>query len=554
MARKLVKIVRDAYRGTCERNYEGFPTFTRSIEEQALQILTTGVFENTFYVDANTLSQEALAVIGRMAAKDPELLAKMIVFARNEGLLRTLPITALAVLSYTDSTLFARAFPIVIRTPNDLKDFVILVRRGGMRAGLGRAVKRAVNTWLNGLTEYHAIKYGSRSGDVSLRDVLRITHPKPKDGRTDALFHYLVHGLTPENDARVREELPQVGAMERLKGATDPAERRRLIAEGRLPYETVIGATTPDTALWAELMRQMPYMALLRHLNTLARAGVLADPEAVEYVVERLTNREAVASSMVLPFRFYIAHQSLDAEAPRAIREALEEALELSFANMPHLPGVTCIAPDVSGSMSGGFVSGKGQARFIDIAAIFAAACLKQSNEAIVLPFEDRVIDVRLSARDTLMTTADRLAKIGGGGTAVGAPISHLLAKRIRVDTFVGITDNEDWCYGWDGTTLAQFQRAPVERGDEYGFLNAWRKYKAKVNPNAKAFLVTLAPYRDSVAPQNEPDVWFIYGWSDAVLPFIARTLQGAGTQMDAVRAISLTASTASIDADEAGS
>jgi 60 kDa SS-A/Ro ribonucleoprotein len=275
-------------------------------------------------------------------------------------------------------------------------------------------------------------------------------------------------------------------------------------------------------------------MALLRHLNTLARAGVLADGEAVEYVVERLTNREAVAKSMVLPFRFFLAHQTLEASVPRAIREALEEALELSFANMPQLPGATCIAPDVSGSMSCGFVSGRGQARFIDIAAIFAAACLKRSPDAIVLPFEHRVIDVRLTARDSLMTTADRLAKIGGGGTAVGAPVSRLLGKRIRVDTFVGITDNEDWCYGWDSQTYT--------RSDEYGFLNAWRKYKAKVNPNAKAFLVSLAPYRHSVAPQNEPDVWFIYGWSDAVLPFIARTLQGAGTQMDAVRAISLAA------------
>lgn len=320
--------------------------------------------------------------------------------------------------------------------------------------------------------------------------------------------------------------------MERLKSTEDAVERRRLIGEGRLPYETVVGATTPDKALWQELMQQMPFMALLRHLNTLDRVGVLADSKAVDYVVERLTNRAAVAKSMVLPYRFFIAYHTLAEGVPRRIREAVEEALELSFANMPPLPGMTCIAPDVSGSMSCGSISDRGKARYIDIAAIFAAACLKQSVDAIVLPFEHRVVDVRLSARDTLMTTADHLAKVGGGGTAVGAPVSELIRKRTRVDTLIGITDGEDWCYGCDGRSSVQ--------SEEGGFLNAWRTYRTKVNKDAKAFLLTLAPYRHAVAPPEEPGVWFIYGWSDAVLPFITRTLQGGQSQMDAVHAVSL--------------
>lgn len=197
MARKLTKMLKDAYRGTRERNYEGFPSFSRSVEEQTLQVLTTGVCENSFYADAKTLTAEALGMIGQMAARDPELLAKMIVYARNEGLLRAVPIHALTVLSKVDSRLFAAIFPRVIRTPNDLKDFVTLVRKGDLRTGLGRSVKRAINAWLNGLTEYHAIKYGSRGGDITLRDVLRLTHPRPKDPRSDVLFQYLIHGLTP---------------------------------------------------------------------------------------------------------------------------------------------------------------------------------------------------------------------------------------------------------------------------------------------------------------------------------------------------------------------
>ena len=54
MARKMAKLMRNAYGRATERNYEGFPTFTLPLEEQALQVLTTGVWEHTglppFYV------------------------------------------------------------------------------------------------------------------------------------------------------------------------------------------------------------------------------------------------------------------------------------------------------------------------------------------------------------------------------------------------------------------------------------------------------------------------------------------------------------------------
>lgn len=539
MARKMLKLFGDAYLTAPHKNYHGFPSFERTPEERALQVLTTGVFENTFYAQTPKLVKEALEAFGQMATRDAKLFAQMIVYARNEGLLRTVPITALAILSYTDSELFARAFPLVIRTPNDLKDFVMLIRRGDVRAGLGRSVKRAVNAWLNDLSPYHAIKYGSRGSDATLRDVLRLTHPQPKDARNEVLFSYLVNGLSDKNSDGVREWLPQVWAFEQLKRTTVKDEQLRWIAEGRLPYEAVVGALSPDAMLWSELMKQMPLMALLRHVNTLARTQVLSKWNGDAYVAERLSDRVAIERSKVLPFRFYTALQNLDDGVSRRVREAIEVALEHSFANTPTLPGVTCIAPDVSGSMRSP-LSGKGKTRYVDIAAIFAAACLKHSHDSVVLPFEHRVVNVRLSSRDSLMTTAEKLARIGGGGTAVASPITYLLEKKIRVDTFIGITDNEDWCYGWDGKTLGQFWTAPSQRGETHGFLNAWRQYKAKVNPHARAFLLTIAPYRHAVAPPKEAGVYFVYGWSDAVLPFIAQTVSGEGTQLDAVRRVEL--------------
>jgi 60 kDa SS-A/Ro ribonucleoprotein len=524
MARKTTKMTStptDAYKGATEKNYEGFPTFIHDLEDQCLQVMMTGVFENTFYATAEKLQDEALALFQEMAKKDSELFAKMIVFARNQGLLRIVPITALVVLSKNDPATFARAFGAVIRTPNDLKDFVTLSRRGGIRAGLGRGVKRAVNGWLGNISEYHAIKYGSKGSDVSLRDILRITHPKPAALKQDALFNYLVNGLTEGNIEAVRANLPQIWAFEELKDASTTEAQRSCIKAGRLPYEVVVGAVKPDVAMWMELMKQMPIFALLRHLNTLHKNGVFADEANVQYVVDKFTNPELIAKSKILPFRFFTAHKMLTPDVSRRIHTALEAALELSFQNMPLLPGRVCVGSDVSGSMSYSTISAKSNTRPIDICGIFSAACLKKSTDATVLPFETRVrTDVKFSANDTLMTTANQLSRIGGGGTNVGAPIEYLLSKNISVDIFIGITDSEDWA--------------------GRGFVNYWREYRKKVNPNAKAFLVTVMPYRHMVAQKSEPGVYFIYGWSDNVLPYIQSTAEGSQTQMAAVREVAL--------------
>jgi 60 kDa SS-A/Ro ribonucleoprotein len=174
--------------------------------------------------------------------------------------------------------------------------------------------------------------------------------------------------------------------------------------------------------------------------------------------------------------------------------------------------------------------SDKGAARCIDIAGIFAGALMKRIEaRGIVLPFESHVVThAGLSFRDDVLVTCEKLASIHGGGTALGAPVQHLLDRKISVDVFIGITDNEDWNYGEDGQRV---------RGS---FLSLWRSYKKEVNPNAKAFLVTIAPYRDAVAPSGEKGVHFIYGWSDQVLQYISLSLEKGVTQTQAIEQMEL--------------
>jgi 60 kDa SS-A/Ro ribonucleoprotein len=506
-------------------NHEGFPSFARSLQEQYIQTLLTNTLGHTFYASQGENYAATLDVHRRMMAADPQFAARAIVYARERGTMRLQPIVGLVFLSMTDRTLFRAIFGRVIQTPGDLLHFVQIVRSKQIRPGLGRAVKDAINDWLNGLSEYHAIKYGSDAGaKLSLRDVLRLTHPQPVDNVRNALFVYLTDRETWREmyEDRVFDLLPQLAAVEQLKRSENPIEQRALIEAGRLPYEAVTGAIRPDREMWSFLLRQMPYFALLRHLNTLQRAGVLADDREAAYVAERLGDLLALRKAKVLPFRLHaawIAFQPTNG-AEELIKAALERALEGSFANLPQIGGVVAIAPDVSGSM-GGAIHHPSKVRYIDVAAIFAGALLRSSQRSIVLPFEDRVVDIKLKHNLPLMEVVQRLASIGGGGTAVSAPVSKLLAERKAVDVFIGITDNVEWAR------------------DNYGgvgFLPTWRTYRKKVAPHAQAFLITIAPYANAVAPPDEPGVHYIYGWADHVPAYIAQTLRGYAGQVEAVR------------------
>ena len=212
------------------------------------------------------------------------------------------------------------------------------------------------------------------------------------------------------------------------------------------------------------------------------------------------------------------------------IANALRDALELSFVNMSAFGSRTvAVGTDVSGSMSSTPISEKSSTQCIDIAGIFTGALLRKiENRAIPLPFEGHIVaNHGLSSRDGILTTAEKIARIGGGSTAVGAPIEYLLQQKIAADVFVGITDNIDWAYGEGYSCSASF-------------LTLWRRYRKEISPNCKAYLVTIAPYRHAVAPAGEPGIRYIYGWSGQVLKYIGLDLESGESQVLAIESMHL--------------
>lgn len=523
-------------RGVSHINPEGAPSFRRSMKEQLLAILSTGTFGDTFYASGKELAQEAVKVITEAREACPHFLARALVWAREEGMMKTVPVTGLVILSAgggRTKDLFEQIFPRIVKTPDDVRLFVSIAVSGKIpgRKGLGGMTVGPVRVFCESVSEYHALKYGSaQSKDVTLRDIIRMTHPKPTSPEATERLGWLVRGKKVLGSDQALN--PRIHKLESLKRATTEMEVTTLIREGGLPFEVVVPSLkSTTTGIWSELLRQAPYMNLLRNLETFTRHGVFASEENVQYAIARLTDSNAIRRSRVLPFRFFNAWQVYLKNETRdnRIADALRTALELSFENMPSLGDRTvAISPDVSGSMSLGKISSESTTRFIDIAGIFTGALLKRiEGRAIPLPFDTAVHTNDLSSRDDIMVTAKKVAAYGGGGTAVGAPVEYLLDREIKVDTFIGITDNVDWAYGDNFQTSA-------------GFLELWRSYKEKIAPDAEAFLITIAPYREAVAPRGEKGVHFIYGWSDRVLNFITSRLQSGESQVDRIEQMEL--------------
>ncbi|WP_240420468.1 TROVE domain-containing protein [Paenibacillus periandrae] len=481
-------------------NKDHYPAFARSLEEQYLQTLLTNTMSNTFYADQNELFSDAEQLHQEMAKINPNFMAKAIIFARNEGYMRLQPLFGLAILSIYRPDLFAKIFLLVVRIPSDLSNFLMILKGMGRGEG-GRAVKRQVNRFLSGVSEYWAIKYNGRGHGYSLGDAIATAHPKPEDLKQQALFRYL-RGL----EANLAL-LPKVEALENLKLASTEEELIAWIERGKLPYETVTGAIKPSKAVWEALLYQMPTFALLRHMNALQRAGVLEEKRNLDYVVNRITDEQALKKAKIMPFRLATAFRQMDHPE---LRDALREAAELTFDNLPELGEKTAIFLDISGSMNG---------QYLEIGSVFALALYKKTQgSSLFWLFDTEVVDARPSRKDSILTQAAQIH--ARGGTDTGAPVRKLIQERRKVDQIIIITDEQ------------QNSGSP--------FYEQLRLYRSKVNRDVKAFIVDIAPYRHAMVPDQDPQTFYIYGWSDTVLSYIAQSVKGYSSLVERVEGVSL--------------
>ena len=225
-----------------------------------------------------------------------------------------------------------------------------------------------------------------------------------------------------------------------------------------------------------------------------------------------------------------VAYTHAGREVPSVIKEALQDALEISLGNVPELAGQTWILVDISGSMSSpitGIRRGSTSAiRCIDVAGLIAAALARRNQSAGVVAFNTEAHQVELNPRDSVVSNTGKMATLLGGGTAISSALELLNREHAAGDTLILVSDNQSWGDTTHGATAT---------------MKAWETFRGR-NPQARLACIDLQPYGTvQVAPRS--NVLHVGGFSDAVFDLLASFAAGqmeSGFWEKEIEAISL--------------
>ena len=501
----LFQSIKNCFTKTDTYNEAGGIAYTLTPKQQLAQLAATGCLNNTFYADAQSQLDQVLKLAESL---DAEFIAKTAVYARQKGFMKDMPALLLAVLAQKDVNMLARVFDQVVDNGKMLRNFAQIIRSGAVgRKSFGNRPKKLMQTWLLTATEKQLLN-AAIGNSPSLADVVKMVHPKPREAWRAAWFAWLI------GKPYDREALPPI---------TRAFEDYKQSREGELPNVPfqMLTALDLNSGDWAQIARNGSWQQVRQNLNTFLRHEVFAKSKNIKMVAEKLRDETAIARARVLPYQLLTAYQATSDQMPFEIREALQDAMETAVQNVPAIQGKVVVCPDVSGSMHSSVTGYRGSAtsktRCIDIAALVSAAMLRTNPQARVIPFEQITVNVQLNPRDSIMTNAEKLANIGGGGTACSAPLALLNREKADVDLVVIVSDNESWAddnQGWGATT---------------SLMKEWDILKRRC-PEAKLVCLDIQPYTKAQA-RNRHDILNIGGFSDQVFSLIGSFAErGMGT------------------------
>jgi hypothetical protein len=334
------------------------------------------------------------------------------------------------------------------------------------------ALKKGFATAIGRFDSYSLGKYRAKTKEVSLVDVVNLVHPIPNKRNEEAL------ALLIKGDLRSKDTWESMLTKAGQEAETDEEKE----------------ALKKDA--WADLIlnKKLGYFALLRNLRNIA----LHSPGVLQQALETLVDENLIRKSMVLPFRFYTAYETISNDVlltthtleKRAILAAIDKAATISLGNLPKLNGDTLIAVDNSHSMNG---------RPINIASMFAAAIYKQSN-ADVIVFSNTAKYATLNPNDGVISIANNIKNAcNPAGTNFQAIFST--ANR-KYDRIIILSDMQAWI----NTSRYRNDSRPTENLEKYR-----RRYLA----DPKIWSFDLAGYGTLQFPER--NVYALAGFSEKI-------------------------------------
>jgi 60 kDa SS-A/Ro ribonucleoprotein len=497
--------------------------FNAGIWSMLHRCLLIGTAKSTYYAGKRELTDDFANVIRDCVYEDPVRVAQEIVYASDgRAINNSAPIFALVLLSMGETPeakrAFAEIFPQVIRTGSHFYEWMSYSK--SLR-GFGKIVRACGKTWLSNpdvkALAYQLLKYQQRQG-FSHRDALRLFHVKPTSDEQQALYHWVVKGWAELPAEIPSESLAQIWWYEWLK--RNPEKTHEAIARGHLTHEMAAPVGKMDCQAWQLLFNEMPIGAMLRNLGSLTELGVLcADaPENLQRVESVLNNRDRLRKGRIHPIDVLKALKTYQSggqlgrskktwQPVSRIVDILEKAVELSFDVLKPTGKVFMHAVDVSGSMSCTTVSSVGLT-CCEIATAMALATAKAEKNYAIRGFATDFRDLGITVKDSFRSALQKASNQNFGGTDASVAYDWMIKHKFKADVICFWTDSESWAGN----------RHPSQ---------ALAEYRKKVNPEAKAVYVTLAPYQMTLVDPQDPLSWDMGGFDPGTPRIIQMLAQG---------------------------
>lgn len=496
--------------------------------ERLLRSLVTKKLTDRFYSSMSNEVVEFKNLFTECANENPELVAKMIIFARcmSDGM-RTVNQFAAALLApYASGTTWGSRFysswdrksqsgGMVYRL-DDMTNIVSMFKSmHGKR--FSNAMKRAFASNLENAQGYELAKYKK-----SVIDLARITHADPRKSTAKVTV------ILPDGSEEVRDALPaiigereggyrvhvdtwdsalnEIGVMlaASLKaGKITEAEKTRLSAEHR-------------RNVWLGLITEKKLgmqAALMNGRNILqdCEDGRTNSKELVQAYCDLISNGDLIRRGKVMPHQLHVAKLVLQTTAPdganlRSVLKAIDTGIETSLPNMQHLaPGRNLVVIDVSGSMSYNTTrlgnSTRSHLSCAEVAAFLGAVFAKALNSDVIL-FDTDARYVSYDPNNSLSGIAAAF-HASGGATHFYKVWDLITQKKKAYDRVFVLSDNCDY-----GKTIDAGENV------KHGVNQTVRSYSEYVKKVADPYVysIDLESYGTSMLESGKTRHYYGYG------------------------------------------
>lgn len=481
-------------------NAQGGQSIKLIPELEMVGLLATGL-DGRFYEKESDRESRLISVIKEVGKKDPELVAKALVYARTVmGQRSVTHVGAVAAVNVLSGNPIASRFygkrdrkenrgGIVYRL-DDILEIVAYYFLRNPGKPLPNSMKRGFKRALEVADTYELAKYQGSGKAVSLVDIVNLVHPKPSEKMQDT-FKKLMKG-----------ELKQFNTSEdkNTKSGQVIAEK---VKSGEITKEQAeVELKEAKAENWKQLIENgtLGYLALLRNLRNIV---TVASDEVYGKAIDMLTDEKRVRKSLVFPHQIDLAFEVLLSEnvipsnRKTPLLTAVNKAYELAIPNLTELfsHGRTAVVIDTSGSMTSGSVNINRKqinSRAVEKAALIGATLAKGIG-ADIYHFSTSCEQLTYNPLDTTNTIKNMVVtRAYGGGTSFESIFRALNGKYDRV-----------------------FVISDMQGGDS--ILN-YSTYQSYVNKHGQPYIysVDLCGYGDTMFKQNQKLI-NLYGYSSDI-------------------------------------